>query len=203
MFGVCLGLEEILYTLLQKEQIQKLEHFNHLNSNGKLDQLNQHAPMFKSISPLLLNYVLKKKVLRFNHHFGISVGMFQKSKVVSKYMAITSTAKDNQGNKFVSSYEARSYPIMAVQFHPEKNEFNFRSNNVSRNPLVIMFNSRLIKNFVNMCKKSYQRFPSRLEEKQSLINNYQYDKTKNTYMGCYFLDNKNEVTLEEKEINST
>jgi gamma-glutamyl hydrolase len=39
---------------------------------------------------------------------------------------VTSTNKDNQGLEFVSSFEHRQYPIYGIQFHPEKNAYEWK-----------------------------------------------------------------------------
>jgi hypothetical protein len=39
---------------------------------------------------------------------------------------VTSTNKDYEGLEFVSSFEHKQYPIYGVQFHPEKNAYEWK-----------------------------------------------------------------------------
>ena len=40
--------------------------------------------------------------------------------------AVTAISKDTQGLEFVSSFEHKQYPIYGVQFHPEKNAYEWK-----------------------------------------------------------------------------
>jgi gamma-glutamyl hydrolase len=42
---------------------------------------------------------------------------------------VTAVNKDTQGLEFVSSFEHRRYPIYGVQFHPEKNAYEWKVTN--------------------------------------------------------------------------
>jgi GMP synthase-like glutamine amidotransferase len=42
---------------------------------------------------------------------------------------VTATNKDTQGLEFVSSFEHKQYPIYGVQFHPEKNAYEWKVTN--------------------------------------------------------------------------
>ena len=42
---------------------------------------------------------------------------------------VTAINKDTQGLEFVSSFEHRQYPIYGVQFHPEKNAYEWKVTN--------------------------------------------------------------------------
>jgi GMP synthase-like glutamine amidotransferase len=39
---------------------------------------------------------------------------------------VTATSKDKNGLEFVASFEHRQYPIYGVQFHPEKNAYEWK-----------------------------------------------------------------------------
>jgi len=39
---------------------------------------------------------------------------------------VTAVNKDRQGLEFVSSFEHKQYPIYGVQFHPEKNAYEWK-----------------------------------------------------------------------------
>jgi len=42
---------------------------------------------------------------------------------------VTAVSKDTEGLEFVSSFEHRLYPIYGVQFHPEKNAYEWKVTN--------------------------------------------------------------------------
>ena len=42
---------------------------------------------------------------------------------------VTAVNRDSQGLELVSSFEHKQYPIYGVQFHPEKNAYEWRATN--------------------------------------------------------------------------
>lgn len=60
-----------------------------------------------------------------NHMQGITPSHFLNSSALTNFFHITSTNKDRKGRPFVSTIESKMYPIYAVLFHPEKNNFEF------------------------------------------------------------------------------
>lgn len=43
-----------------------------------------------------------------------------------KFFTLLATAKNDAGDEFVAVLEAKEFPIYAVQFHPEKNIFEWK-----------------------------------------------------------------------------
>ena len=60
-----------------------------------------------------------------NHHKGITPEHFLKNQALSSFFHITSTNIDLEGKPFVSTIESSLYPIYGVQYHPEKNNFEY------------------------------------------------------------------------------
>ena len=55
------------------------------------------------------------------HSFAVSPDRFASDKGLSSFWDVTSVSEmPNNGTLFVSSIEAKEYPILATQFHPEK-----------------------------------------------------------------------------------
>lgn len=70
------------------------------------------------------------------HNFGITPEDFYKNKKISSSLSITSVAKDNNGKVFVNSVESKDFnesKMFAVQFHPEKANYNVDEEYTKRN----------------------------------------------------------------------
>jgi len=59
----------------------------------------------------------------FYHKNATSVDTFLDNQKLNAFFDITSVNFDGNGKWFVSSIEAKDYPIYAVQFHPERNAY--------------------------------------------------------------------------------
>ena len=71
---------------------------------------------------------------------------------------------------FVLAYD---YPIYGTQWHPEKNNFEFRPElHINHSELGVRVSQYMANFFVNEARKSKRRFPSRDMEENYLI--YQY-----------------------------
>ncbi len=60
-----------------------------------------------------------------NHQRGITPSRFMRNANLTDMFHVTSTNFDLDGREFVSTIEARDFPFYGVQFHPEKNNFEY------------------------------------------------------------------------------
>ena len=66
-------------------------------------------------------YLFEKGNFTFNYHdVSISPETFKTDSKLSKFWDVTAVSYDSAGKEFVASIEAKDYPFMATQFHPEK-----------------------------------------------------------------------------------
>ena len=95
---------------------------------------------------------------------------------------------------FFSAYE---YPIYGTQWHPEKTNFEYNTNEKIPHSFTAIQASQYMANFfVNEARKSDHAFKDAQTEKKYLIYNYTPEHTAVTvkrlenFEQCYFFDNK-------------
>ena len=67
---------------------------------------------------------LSGRHVAFNqHNFGVYAATLDRTPALSDMFTVLSTSQDATGRRFVSTVEARGYPIYGTQWHPEKNIF--------------------------------------------------------------------------------
>jgi len=78
---------------------------------------------------------------------------------------------DNNGRQFVTSFIHNELPIFGVQFHPEKNAFEWRTE-ANRGPNAIAVSNHFSLYFARLCWENKHTFMSREEAKQRSIYSY-------------------------------
>lgn len=85
-----------------------------------------------------------------------------------------SVNKDWNGLEFISTIEHRSYPFYGVQFHPEKNLYEWvRNKNISHSAHAINAAQYFADFFVNEARKSDHHYKDSKTEDQYVIYNFQ------------------------------
>lgn len=111
---------------------------------------------------------------------------FKNNRNISKTFHITGTYYNSSNATFVASFEGNKYPIYGVQYHPEKNPFEFKVK-ASHTAEAVDIAYQMARFFVNEARKSTHSFNSTSELREYSIFNYPKvtsDKVK--YMEVYF-----------------
>lgn len=127
LWGTCLGFEFLLQ--LASEDLEILESgFEAENMSLPLEQV---LP-YKLYKPhRIFTSVNTRNITMNNHQMGISPEIFAQNPLLTSLWRVTSMNHDAEGRAFVSSIEplgdTQDFPVFGVQFHPEKNAFEYAS----------------------------------------------------------------------------
>lgn len=177
MWGTCLGLELLVRAAVSGQQV-----LEKCNAEGLGMPLNfttdfREGRLFRDL-PDYLEKVLTSKPLTYNaHHWCLTVQDFHTFKL-DRFFNVLSTNRDLRGVEFVSSFEAISAPVFAVQFHPEMAVFEWGKSlpgwrNICHSRDTALFSQYLANFFVEQARQNGHRFENAEEERSSLIYNYQ------------------------------
>ena len=97
-----------------------------------------------------------------NHKMGVQPSVFASNIHLSTMFRVTSTNIDRQNKSFVSSIESDLYPFYGVQYHPEKNPFEYATHhgtdipyeNINHSPEAIQLSFHLANFFVNLTRQN-------------------------------------------------
>jgi gamma-glutamyl hydrolase len=181
VWGTCLGFEWLLQITAQDPKAL----------NGGLDSENITLPLnFTSLAPQsklfntmgkqMYSWLAEKPITLNNHQQGMTPQRFAEYPKLTEFYNILSTNFDRQGVEFISAFEAKKYPIYAVQFHPEKNSFEYGEYadgspyEVIDHSYEAIFTSQFFANyFINEARKNDLKFEDSKTQKKALIYNYQ------------------------------
>lgn len=124
IWGTCLGFEWLLELGSGDPEILQ-SGFLSENISLPLETVDQYH-LYKP--QRIHEIVTKNNITMNNHHQGITPEQFSSSDRLKQLWRITSTNHDLSGRQFVSSIEPNDplrLPIYGVQYHPEKNTFEY------------------------------------------------------------------------------
>ncbi|KAH9518521.1 hypothetical protein Btru_017043 [Bulinus truncatus] len=158
LWGTCMGFQILCY-FTQGENLLKRTDSNNASWPLNFTSDAQNSRMFGSAPKEILT------ILATQPDF--------ESSQLSKFFTKLSTNSDRQGTEFISSVEAKSYPIYGVQWHPEKNSFNWNPNYViNHDANAVKIGQYMADFFVNESRKNQHKFLTIQEEANSMIENF-------------------------------
>uniref|UniRef100_A0A5F8H609 folate gamma-glutamyl hydrolase n=1 Tax=Monodelphis domestica TaxID=13616 RepID=A0A5F8H609_MONDO len=189
IWGTCLGFEELTVLTSGKQLLTPT------NTSGIALPLNftkaiNESRMFQNFPKDLLVALATEPITSNFHKWSLSLKTFMENKKLSEFYTVLST-NTYKGIEFISTMEAKEYPIYGVQWHPEKNAFEWKKlKGLVHSPVGIRMSFYMADFFVNEARKSHHRFASKEEEEKALIYNYEPVFTGNysSFQQCYFFD---------------
>lgn len=180
VWGTCLGFEWL---------VQMTTRDFHSLSQG-LDSMNITLPLnFTEAAPSsrllsgassdVYQWLGEKPITMNNHEQGITPDKFANYSKLTDFYTVLATNYDRTGREFISAFEAKKYPIYAVQFHPEKNAYEYGEYEdgtpyevIDHSPEAIASSQYFANFFIQEARKNDLKFESAKVEKSALIYNY-------------------------------
>jgi gamma-glutamyl hydrolase len=85
--------------------------------------------LYGEATPAVFKSFSTQAMAQNEHSYALSSAAFNANKYLSRDFTILSTNLDRKGVEFVSSFEMKNKKIYGVQYHPEKNAFNWNTLN--------------------------------------------------------------------------
>jgi len=196
LWGTCMGFQWLIISASRNIDILD-------PPSGQMDAYNLSIPldftaaadsskMFRSAPSNVRTILATENVTMNNHHYGIWTDHFNSTTSLVEFYNVLSTNKDRLGREFVSTIEAFDYPIYGVQWHPEKNPFEWGLTEegipeeaINHSPTAILAAQYPAFFFASEARRSNHVYASPAEEDAALI--YNYKPTKTTFEGSSFV----------------
>ncbi|KAF0770758.1 hypothetical protein AaE_002544 [Aphanomyces astaci] len=102
---------------------------------------------------------------------GMLVDHLYAAPSLASFFRPLATSVDRQGREFVAAVEAVEFPFFGVQFHPERNAYEFGQEAVDHTYNAIVTSQALSHVFVNEARRNDHRFATSLVERTALLYN--------------------------------
>ncbi|KAH0951379.1 hypothetical protein HN011_007138 [Eciton burchellii] len=188
ILGICLGFELLTYVAANR-----IEHRLNCSSQSQALSLEfkpdfRESNLFKN-APCHVVEILQKENVTINFHQFCITEENLRSVNLNNEFRVMSLNHDKKGLEFISTLEHRKYPFYGVQFHPEKNLYEWvTEKNIPHGSHAVQISQYFANFFVNEARKNWHKFASKEEEKQNLIYNYPITYTAlqdSNYLQCY------------------
>mmetsp|Transcript_30787 Transcript_30787/g.80635 ORF Transcript_30787/g.80635 Transcript_30787/m.80635 type:complete len:313 (-) Transcript_30787:192-1130(-) len=129
LWGTCLGFESLALLAATSESVLQggfdSEHLPlPLNFSGAAPD----SVLFANVPKNVFSSFATEDITLNNHQSGVTPESFSNDNGLSAFYSVLSTNLDRKGRNFVSTIEAKHYPIFGTQWHPEKDVFEWNEN---------------------------------------------------------------------------
>ncbi|RAL49081.1 unnamed protein product [Cuscuta campestris] len=172
LLAICLGFE--LLTMIISKDNNILERFNASNQASKLqfvENASFEGTLFQRFPPELLKKLSEDSLTMNHHRWGISPETFQANADLCNFFKMLTTSADKDSRIYVSTVQAKSYPVTAVQWHPEKNAFEWGLSKIPHTEDAVRVTQHVANYFISEARKSSNR-PDAQTVLDNLIYNY-------------------------------
>ncbi|XP_062920190.1 gamma-glutamyl hydrolase-like [Mobula hypostoma] len=172
ILGVCLGFEQ-LTVLTSGKNLLVATNTKNVSLPLKFSQAAATSRMFKNVPEDLMKALVVEPLTGNFHKWSLSVEQFERNEDLKNFYKILTTNTDSQQIEFISTMEAHSYPIYGVQWHPEKNPYEWNPNiSIPHTSNAVKLTWYMADFFVSEAQKNWHHFPNEKEEEGALIYNY-------------------------------
>ncbi|XP_076162008.1 gamma-glutamyl hydrolase B-like [Ptiloglossa arizonensis] len=191
IFSICLGFELLTYVTANRSKHRKVCEAEGLALPLEFTSDYQRSVMFRNASDEIINILRSNNVTMNSHTYCITMKALQTAHIADKFHVL-SLNRDVNGIEFISSLESIDYPFFGVQFHPEKNLYEWAIGyHIPHSKSAALVSQYFANFFVDEARKNQHAFRSKEIEFAKLIYNYPvtYTASKNVrYMQTYLFD---------------
>ncbi|KAL4655697.1 gamma-glutamyl hydrolase-like [Arapaima gigas] len=132
----------------------------------------KNSRLFKNFPKDLLQSLSEENITSNFHSWSLSMQNYSRNAKLKRFYKVLSTNADGK-KEFISTMEAYRYPFYAVQWHPEKTQFEWIDKpGMVHTPSAIRASFYAASFFVSEVMKNQHRFPNVSEEEKALIYNF-------------------------------
>lgn len=191
LWGTCLGFELLTYLAADGN-----EHRAHCSSNNQGLHLDftadfRNSRLFEKAPEDVVKILANEPVTPNFHQYCVTEQNFTEYGLDREWR-VMSTNQDWNGLEFISTIEHKTLPFYGVQFHPEKNLYEWvRGKNISHTPNAIRAAQYFADFFVNEARRNSQHFDSEEEIDKHVIYNFPASFTglkRSAFEQCYLFE---------------
>lgn len=188
VLGICLGMELLLF--LENGRQEYRADCSVKNVSLPL-HLTPSAYSFSNASSPLIQILSTQNATYNQHQFCVTEKNLSWTGLSEKWKVLSTNVDEKLGLEFISWLVSEEFPFAGVQFHPEKNAYEWRGDlRINHSPDAIRASRLFTDWLVSQASNNSHYFKSGEEEKAALIYNYApvYTRERLIYQQIYLFD---------------
>lgn len=122
IYATCLGFEGAFISLANNTSILECDLDDEVVAHSvQTTPAFESSPYWTAVGLDLAKRVFETDSIYYTHECGTRVSTFQNSAILKEHLNLLASSKSKSGIEFVACVEHKKYPIIANQWHPEKN----------------------------------------------------------------------------------
>lgn len=173
LHATCLGFEAV--GVIAAKNTSVLTKFNAEDYAQPLypTEMAGNSRFFSALPPHVVQNLYTKPYAMQNHGKGIAWDAFASNAALDDFFDVLTLSRDRDDKVYVSTMEAKKYPISATQWHPEKNAFEWTlDEDIPHHPDAIEVTQEVANYVVGAARNNHHAPRSRSEEEDLLIYNW-------------------------------
>ena len=181
IFGHCMGFELLMLITSADENLLSKVDAENITLPLQLTATGKSSRLISALDARAVSILTGQDVTMNNHQYGVTPDSFAANARLTAYWDLVSTNDDREGKQFISSAEAKVYDTYALQWHPEKVQFEWMNTEVIQHTPDAVYAMQAVANyFVSQARLSSHAYPSYEDEENALIYNYPVTNTERT-----------------------
>lgn len=170
VWGTCLGFQQMAQLIGNKKVLSTTDI---VGVALALDFTQDAADsrMFKGFPADSLHALATEPLTTNIHNYSVTMQTYEELESLNTFYQVLTT-NTYKGKTFISTMEAYKYPFYGVQWHPEKNPFEWSKSYIPHSPSAVKATFSLADFFVNEARKNLHHFVNPEEEQKALIYNW-------------------------------
>ncbi|XP_066959344.1 gamma-glutamyl hydrolase-like [Macrobrachium rosenbergii] len=194
MIGICLGFQMLMYLAAVSNPLTSC------NAKDVADPLFfkpglENSQIFGEAPDTIIKTLAQSNSTSNFHAYCVTETKFME-KNVNESFKIISTSFDKDGVEYISTVEHKTLPIYGLQWHPEKNLFEWVYGSIPHTMEAVGAAQYVVNVFVEKARQNNQKFSDVNEEAEMLIYNYDSIYIRrliiSSFMECYFFKDEKE-----------
>jgi gamma-glutamyl hydrolase len=189
LWGTCMGMQLLSALVAEDASVIAKSRFDSegIGRSLTLTPRAYQSRMFRDIPKSILHDLQTKPITSNLHHDGVYPETYAKNRKLRDFFHVLSTNIDLKGNPFVSTVEGKRYPVYAVQWHPERPQFDWSQEDyIPHSPIAFPAMQYFAQFLVSEARKNNNKFGSLDEEQSNLIFNFQARYTGENLVAYFF-----------------
>lgn len=173
VYGTCLGMETLSIIISRNYSILSVMEAEDAPAPLLYTAEAKGSNFFQALPPHVVDNLQNQPLAMENHAHGLLMTAYEENPRLKDFFKVLSLSLDKAGLPYISTIEARAYPISASQWHPEKNAYEWPTSlHIPHSPDAVEMGQEVANYFVSQARRNRHSARDEVQEDSMLVYNW-------------------------------